>query len=462
MPGMDGLELLDVVRREHPKLRVVLLSGFDDFAYAKRGLELDAEGYILKLTLEKDIEAVFPKIARKLAEEETRGSEGVSVQAYEVAGRDTWTKILEDGLVKDTHENSAVLPETVPSAGSFCVCVLDAFSKEGIPFCKAWITEARHRLPGIDVIQTRPGELRFALILISRIENDKLQEKAERAFHAWSECLPTLRMKEIRARCSVGIGTVGQSPWHLPNSYREALSSAETRSNGTGLQVWRGIRSVHSMSVDRKEILDLMSSVVWGDVDAVARIGESLFRNFLDPSAAVSIAQARVFVESLLGALVWRVGDNSLLVDSTEKMLREAEESLRSLASPAEFARWLIDSLVRITSEVKTARSNAMLSEVVSQVRRYIDERFHEKISLERLSEFAGISPSYLSVQFKRLTGKSFSQYLMDVRMTRARELLSGGYKVMTVAEMVGYDDYHHFSKMFKKYFNQSPIAFKP
>ena len=92
---------------------------------------------------------------------------------------------------------------------------------------------------------------------------------------------------------------------------------------------------------------------------------------------------------------------------------------------------------------------------IVQSVKRYIQKNYSADISLELLSRKMFISPSYLSYLFKSVTGESYSDYLKNIRLTRARELLeqNNSLKVFEVCYMVGYKEYKYFSQQFKKAF---------
>lgn len=98
-------------------------------------------------------------------------------------------------------------------------------------------------------------------------------------------------------------------------------------------------------------------------------------------------------------------------------------------------------------------------NEIVSQIMQYFEEHYAEKISLDIISENMYVSPFYISKIFKTVTGDTPIRYLIDVRLDKAKKLLMTRpeLSVHEVAEMVGYDDAYHFSKLFKKRFGTSP-----
>lgn len=98
-------------------------------------------------------------------------------------------------------------------------------------------------------------------------------------------------------------------------------------------------------------------------------------------------------------------------------------------------------------------------NEIVSQIMQYFEEHYPEKISLDIISENMYVSPFYISKIFKTVTGDTPIRYLINVRLDKAKELLKTHpeMSVHEIAEMVGYDDAYHFSKLFKKRFGSSP-----
>lgn len=100
---------------------------------------------------------------------------------------------------------------------------------------------------------------------------------------------------------------------------------------------------------------------------------------------------------------------------------------------------------------------------VVQQIMKYMESHYREKISLDQIAENMYLSPFYISKLFKSETGDTPINYLISLRMEKAKELLdrNPSLSIQQAAAQVGYEDAYHFSKLFKKYFGLSPMYYK-
>ncbi|HWT73498.1 MAG TPA: AraC family transcriptional regulator [Mobilitalea sp.] len=99
----------------------------------------------------------------------------------------------------------------------------------------------------------------------------------------------------------------------------------------------------------------------------------------------------------------------------------------------------------------------------VNRIITYLNENYEHKISLEQIAHNMYLSPVYISKIFKEETGESPINYLIKIRLEKAKDILlnSDGGSIKNIANQVGYDDVYHFSKLFKKYYGISPLYYK-
>lgn len=102
-------------------------------------------------------------------------------------------------------------------------------------------------------------------------------------------------------------------------------------------------------------------------------------------------------------------------------------------------------------------------SYAVNRIIYYLNENYENKISLEQIAHNIYLSPVYISKIFKEETGESPINYLIKIRLEKAKEILLNdeGGSIKSIANQVGYEDVYHFSKLFKKYYGVSPLYYR-
>lgn len=102
-------------------------------------------------------------------------------------------------------------------------------------------------------------------------------------------------------------------------------------------------------------------------------------------------------------------------------------------------------------------------SYAVNRIINYLNENYEHKISLEQIAHNMYLSPVYISKIFKEETGESPINYLIKIRLEKAKDILLNGQdgSIKNIANQVGYDDVYHFSKLFKKYYGISPLYYR-
>ncbi|NSW89639.1 MAG: response regulator [Firmicutes bacterium] len=99
---------------------------------------------------------------------------------------------------------------------------------------------------------------------------------------------------------------------------------------------------------------------------------------------------------------------------------------------------------------------------LIQKVKEYMNKHYNERITLELLSNIVYMNPAYFSVYFKQKTGLNYTEYITIMRIEKAKELLGNkSLKVYEIANMVGYDDFRYFSRIFKKITGINPQRFR-
>ncbi|MFM9331591.1 response regulator [Paenibacillus mesotrionivorans] len=194
-----------------------------------------------------------------------------------------------------------------------------------------------------------------------------------------------------------------------------------------------------------------LEEAVWSlQEEEIGRLAEE----WREHGAGLSVQQLKELLEDVLAQL--------------ERNFREKSRPVPSgLAAPLgghsrqEFFTELEDRLKAcMTGLLAQRRGN--FKDPMEEAKAYIDSHLSLEISLKEVADMVGITPTYFSALFKKITNETFISYRIHRRMEKARELLAVPHmRTVDIAAEVGYDDYPHFTKTFKKIYGQSPSEYR-
>ncbi len=167
------------------------------------------------------------------------------------------------------------------------------------------------------------------------------------------------------------------------------------------------------------------------------------------------ILYAKAFLSALGRDLRNACGGSALSHEREREWMKNIESRLTESEVTACMARCAED----ISHAMQSARPDI---QSIQRVKQYVSEHYQQKITLDDAAREVYLSPAYLGILFKRETGENFTDYLTGVRMENAKALLRDiRLNVSQVADMVGYKDSHHFSKLFKRAVGISPMQYR-
>ena len=157
----------------------------------------------------------------------------------------------------------------------------------------------------------------------------------------------------------------------------------------------------------------------------------------------------------------------SVCVFGMEDSRKDAERTAQELEEDYWFCtnvQEVYTLLLRIRQKIEQVNREKASQEArpITQAKRYIQEHFQEPLRLEDVSSSVGFNATYFSTLFKKETGQNFVDYLTELRINKAKELLcEADVSVSDAAELVGYRDLKYFSRLFKKTTGISPSDYK-
>lgn len=476
MPFMDGLELSRMVKAELPDIKIVILSGYDDFEYAKQAIKIGVAEYLLKPVSSAVLLEHLSEIAEKVRDErEDLALKKVYYQEMQeneelikmkflgelISGKLSLADAMEKG--KRFHMNLG---------GPFYRIILFKFIQEDHVQAEQSeaLSGAYEAVGGYvdrfrDVFRFQRGVEGWAFLLTSVEEDMETQTKAFiEGLKAVIEPFDTLTWFG-------GIGSEVARIRELRYSFREADKAFA----GRFVQEPNQIISVEQLNFEQQD--NEFDANIFGEINQF----DQIITRFLNSGSLEE-------VESFVGALFTEISEDhfrSLMIRQYIIMdiyatvltfckklrkdagaegeaygqwegIRENEEILKQAVTTAESVddiKDYIGMLLNHAIELRNTVSGRRYSDIIQTAKERIEQDYmSEDISLNSVAAEVCMSPSYFSSVFSKEMGKTFIEYLTEVRMEKAKQYLAcSSMKTLEISYEVGYKDPHYFSYIFKK-----------
>ncbi|MCH4239113.1 MAG: response regulator [Oscillospiraceae bacterium] len=444
MPFMNGLELSKAARELQESLQIVIFSGYSDFAYAKQAIQYGVSDYVLK-PVDPD---EFTKTMKRVTECVTEKQHLLEVrnELYRIEGDYCLRQFLINGNSDDLKKAQDF---TDTSLWQDCGCLILAESSTPV-FAEnpLWLL---------------PEELRRSLSCSFSF----LVLQDTRAVFVFGQQLPCSRKMLAQS-------LLEYFDRHCPNSVRIAVSeplSGAANITGTFRHLGRLLSSrrnadrllfvgstnlsaspdesvLQQLLKDMKESLRRRNiSALWKDFYAMRNCCSAF------PQAPVTAA-VKFTVSSLIHSL-WEAA-----APENPQEMGTVLASLYSTEMLAQALHLLEQSICTyensLSLELESVRTD------VNMVRDYIAKHYDEDLSVEILAEKVYLSPSYLSVIFKKETGQNLNSYIRTYRLSQAKRLLeTTNMKIVQVCQKTGFTNVSYFCKRFRESFGTSPHNFQ-
>ena len=474
MPFVDGLALSRLVKKELPETEIIILSGYEEFDYAKEAIQIGVARYLLKPingeTLLQEIDSVAEIILDKQKEKEIR-------EKYQ---REMEENSLRDQMNLFQHlvTGDCSMEELLSVADKLDLKIMAPWYSIVLLKIQSMKHDYEEYSGSIVVVDERIAKLaepEHVLIFDRALEGRAFLFKADSEDELLAYQKEYLgEVKEVLSgyanlRYFGGIGTPVNRLREIPASFEDAshafahrylvaesciLDSRLLMQEGAAEQEDFRISAVNPEQIDRAKMQEFLRT---GDLDEVVYFVDEFFGK-LDGGAMKS----RIFRQYITMDAYFSIVD-FLKGLGLQKDEIEAPDQDSSILQDEKSA---MDYIVRIMDKalvLREKKASSRYEDVVSEVIHYIENNYaQEELSLNLLASHVNFSPNHLSMIFSQQTGQTLIRYLTDYRMNRAKELLRCSSKKSSVISMeVGYKDPHYFSYLFKKTQGMTPTQYR-
>lgn len=461
MPDCDGLEMIKQLQGAELDARYIVLSGYAEFEYAKKAITLGVEEFITKPVEEKELRSVLWQTCKAIrADRENREN----VRFMKSLAKDYMLKEFLDHKETYTEEIKNHLGQIgfLMSEEWYLCLAIEAERTAGETKWTEFLNGEQSDIFPADFIRSYLA-VEYSQNLIVLIGALKHKAEQETLLSAVEQLERNLRRK-LECPVNIGVGTLCKRMEELPGSFEEARCALNYK-------ILKGPDCVISYTqicdvednatlISQEDIKRLEDCIDRMDDEGSRAVVEDIFAQ-IGENGNLSLEDLQMLSLNLILSGIRKIpfvqfrlnqylGKNIFSLDGISKF--RTMEQLKN---------WIINTL-KSMNELMLKDDLSEKKDVIQEAKDYIIKNYNKEIGLNEISERFFINPYYFSHLFKKKTGETFQNYLISLRVERAKKLLEEtDLKIYEVCEKVGYTDTNHFIKVFARIVGMKPGEYK-
>lgn len=464
MPNMSGLELARTAIEKKPDIRIIFVSGYQDFGYVKQALSLKACSYILKPMDDNELITNLQKVKDELDVERKRRDAAEAFQHMIPMAKNNLLLRLFEGDWEGIHEEG--MHKLIVSYGldrlawpvRAAIIELDDWSwpqhdtaqDQGVT--KNFIYEVNEIGYALGLPHCCKVSAHRFVFLLEDHGMDVFTKESAKSIYA-----------RITVSTTIGVGGPAFGLDELQASYKQALEAVDSKMFiGKGqLIMYESVNRDPEM-IDARNLDIRMEALFTAMSDyELVLIYDELEKLF----QSVTMLRSKYTIHNLAMFIIWKLDQQ--LKGNDESLFEILGMELHSLDILLQFdtvsdiRSWLVRKTFEISEYLRskaTSKNNRLIREMIQMMK----DKMNDNITLKDVANQFSFSPNYLGYMFKEETGKSFSEVLIQLRMERFRELLhEPSIKIYEIANQVGYRYLPYFSRQFKEAYGMTPMEYR-
>jgi len=443
MPKMDGISLINQIQPRHPEIKVIFLSGYSDKEYLKSAIRLNVIDYIYKPfelgELIQAVEKAKAACARRNVSAVAAIDNDIALKIFQ---KDWVPHSLLKSLPIDLDRNLSTI--IVRFSSSFEISYeAEAFTANRfLPDFREAFADIFHNKYILSCINNT--YVAHANVPKNFTEDDDMMAQLNRLFHITKDCSRIV---------SIGVSEPVASYRCLHESYqqaRKAVSSAFLAGYGK-IILYRNLST--NPFVPHKDLETLLYNHVNCSNIASAIDFLEEYIEYMRSCRPEDIPA----IKDELAEIAFHL--NQKLQKQDHLQQRYITETINYALDIEEIKQYLMQLLEQIQNEINNLDNKGR---IVFDVEKFILQNYDKDLSINKIAEHVYLTPTYLCHLYKKTTGRTLNQFILDVKMNKSKRLITDtSMKISEIAEKMGYANQNYFTKIFTRYFGVNPSTFR-
>jgi two-component system response regulator YesN len=474
MPFMDGMELTRELSVSYPSIKVIILTGYDDFEFAQQALKLQAVDYILKPITAAELEVIIRKLAGELDLERRQSQDYEQLKRQLTESLPLLKERFLERLVTSPMTERQIKESCsyfqIQWKGSYLIELAIAVDQFELELPSTLVDEELIRFAVYNISQEITANYAGAAlfrdrenrvhVLMSGDDTDELYEQslllAVEIHGAATSYLPI--------KLSIGIGHACRMADHITFVHQSALSALDYR------YVIGTNEIIRIIDIEQRERPELLAVVAWeSELITKLKTGTSeemedwvrkLFAVFREHVFPIDVCY--MYLQRIVLTMMHTLYEMNSHILQTNGEAKNPMTEINRLTTLDEIEAWMKELCIKAVTIIRSKREDQTVLQIKKAIA-YVKQHYQDpELSLKSVCQHVSMSSSYFSSLFKHNNGITFVEYVTRERMEKAKELLClTSMKSFEIAYAVGYSDPHYFSGAFKKHTGDTPTDYR-
>jgi two-component system, response regulator YesN len=476
MPGIDGLEYIKRLRDGNNKARAIIISGYSDFEYARKAIKLGAFDYILKPVEDDDLTGVVRRCLEEIDSDKSRDillekAKSQLKESLPLLRKELLTNLVNGFFSDEDKILSEFAYVGIKYKGNNKICFIvepDGFMSQSgehawdghlLQFVVANIAQDfLNKLGSGESFFLQTGEI--VCIVFSMAEENVLT----RQVLSISNGIRKMTRKITGYSVTIGVGRCCKTLTGIAGSYSEAREALQYKAYLGKDRIYdiRGIDTQHRPGYYKLNDLELLlNNIKMGNKANSLSVLDNIFKEIYSNNKGICPIDLKLLYMDIINSVFKTVLDANASFDDFPEFSYRFFEQLNRLQTVDEFHEWMADTIVKIIDSLGKYKGTKK-RKVIEKAVEYINSHYTESITLNSVADKFYLNASYFCKIFKEEMGESFTKYFINLRVQKAKELMSDPTrKIYEIAGMVGYDDVQYFTKIFKSILGVTPMQYR-
>lgn len=471
MPFMDGLQLAEAIKKTQPWIKIIILSGHDEFDYAKKAISIGIEDYLLKPFTPDELLTSLNKTASQIDKERKQLSD-ISRLREELKSNET---LIKKEFLNNLVHGSADTNTVMQKCGELGINIISRYYKVLISRIESRTGNNQNQQEACSLLNSYSSAINEAVsffhhsnLLVCIFKGSTQEELDDNSFRA-AESINHIATKNEDCMVLTAMGKTVEHLSQLKISYEDAkkilkanISNKENRIiSSDDLSVSENGSGSSDAFLDLNEgdpLIDKLKYAAKGDIQSIIEESMELIKKNPD--------QFSVFASYLLVDLIFAVSKLVEKLGGNIKVLNPEilqRKFIDDAVSDETRFRKTLEQVLVFALEFRDSKFTGKYADVILKAKHFIEENYADQnTTLTTVAEVVALSPNHFSTIFSQECKTTFIEYLTNVRLENAKRLMrETDMKGYDIAYECGFSDPHYFSYIFKKNTGLSPREYK-